>query len=281
MIHLAAFMDMETGLGRAIYDDNSIQISEELIWPMISALNNFVGECTGSERTLVNAALEDIKIYLYSPLGESNPLRFVFFTDLYDNNSYLEVKGQAIFEILSTFISFETYNPPSDIAFRVQEIARYTQIFPRDGVKREFLDKIQRKIKYLEEEEKLYVADLFIGDIDQGKVLSIVSKDELREKNSLTLFSELLTAFSIDTNIFVKSTLTEKERTRLVSSEIDTLGISEGWYLRQLASKESDFWLVGYFFFKPNAEEQIRLMLNEIGEEFSEVLNLKLTKRPF
>ena len=274
-------MDMETGLGRTIYDDNTIQISEELIWPMISALNNFVSECTGSERSLVNAALEDIKIYLYSPLGENNPLRFVFFTDLYDNNSYLEVKGQAIFEVLSPFISYETYSPPSDITFRVQEIAKYTQIFPKDSVKQEFLDKMVRKIQYMENEEKLYVADLFIGDIDQGKVLNIVNKDELREKDSLTLFSELLTAFSIDSNIFVRSSLTEKEITRLISSEIDTLGINEGWYLSQLAGRESDFWLVGYFYYKPSAEEQIRLLLNEIGDELTEILALQIGSRPF
>ena len=281
MIHLCAFMDIETGLGRTIYDDNSIQISEELIWPMISALNNFVGECTGSERSLKNAALEDIKIYLYSPLGENNPLRFVFFTDLYDNNSYLEVKGQAIFKALSTFISYTTYDPPSDVSFRVQEIARYTQIFPKDGVKQEFMDKILRKIHYLEEDGKLFVADLFIGDIDQGKVLNIITKDNLREKDSLNLFSELLTAFSIDSNIFVRSSLTEKERSKLVSSNIDTFGIKEGWYLKQLAEKDSDFWLVGYFYYKPNAEEQIHLMLEEIGDELSEILNLKSNKRPF
>lgn len=281
MIHLTAFMDMETGLGRTIYDDNTIQISEELIWPMISALNNFVGECTGSERSLVNAALEDIKIYLYSPLGENNPLRFVFFTDLYDNNSYLELKGQAIFEILSPFISYETYNPPPDIAFRVRDIARYTQTFPINNVKKEFLEQILRKVRYLEEDEKLFVADLFIGDIDQGKVLSLIDKHELREKNSLILFSELLTAFSIDSNIFVKSSITEKEKSRLVSMKIDSLGISEGWYLKQLVSDQSDFWLVGYFFFKPAYEEQIRLLLDEISDEISDVLNLKLEKRPF
>ncbi|MCE7740834.1 MAG: hypothetical protein GOP50_00120 [Candidatus Heimdallarchaeota archaeon] len=281
MIHLAAFMDIETGLGRTIYDDNSIQISEELIWPMISALNNFVSECTGSERSLVNAALEDIKIYLYSPLGENNPLRFVFFTDLYDNNSYLETKGQAIFEVLSPFISFELYNPPTDVSFRVQDITKYTQNFPTDSIKQEFLEKILRKIKYMEDEEKLFIADLFIGDIDQGKVLSLVNKNELREKNSLTLFSELLTAFSIDSNIFVRSSLTEKEKTRLVSSQIDTLGINEGWYLKQLAGRESDFWLVGYFYYKPTAEEQIHLMLDEIGDELSEILHLEVGKRPF
>jgi len=274
-------MDMETGLGRTIYDDNTIQINEELIWPMISALNNFVGECTGSERSLVNAALEDVKIYLYSPLGETNPLRLVFFTDLYDNNIYLELKGQAVFEVLSPFISYETYSPPSDITFRVQEIARYTQVFPKNSFKPEFLDQLLKKLKYLEDDEKLYVADLFVGDIDQGNVLSLIHKDELREKNSLVLFSELLTAFSIDSNIFVRSSITEKERTRLLSSEIDTLGINEGWYLKQLASKDSDFWLVGYFYFKPTAEDQVRIMLDEIGDEISEVLNLHLEKRPF
>ena len=63
MIHLVAFMDIETGLGRTIYQDNTLKVSEILIWPMISALNNFVIECTASERGLVNAALEDIKIY--------------------------------------------------------------------------------------------------------------------------------------------------------------------------------------------------------------------------
>ncbi|MHA1200565.1 MAG: hypothetical protein ACTSQF_14705 [Candidatus Heimdallarchaeaceae archaeon] len=281
MIHLAAFMDIETGLGRTIYNDDSIQISDELIWPMISALNNFVNECTGSERSLANAALEDIKIYLYSPLGENNSLRFVFFTDLYDNNSYLEVKGQAVFEVLSPFISFEVYNPPTDVTFRVQDIIRYTQNFPKNSIKHEFLEKTLRKIKYMEDDEKLFIADLFIGDIDQGKVLSLVNKSELREKNSLNLFSELLTAFSVDSNIFVRSSLTEKERTRLVSSQIDTLGINEGWYLKQLAGKESDFWLVGYFYYKPSAEEQIHLMLNEIGDELSEILHLEVGKRPF
>ncbi|MCK4896168.1 MAG: hypothetical protein KAS47_05120, partial [Candidatus Heimdallarchaeota archaeon] len=140
MIHQIAFMDIETGLGRTIYTDNTVKMSEELIWPMICALNNFVIECTDSKRGLVNAALEDIKIYLYSPLGEGNPLRFVFFADLYENREYIEERGQAIFNILSPHISFAVYSPPDEILEEVLEIAKFTQTFPEDKIHVSFLE---------------------------------------------------------------------------------------------------------------------------------------------
>ncbi len=274
-------MDIETGLGRTIFHDHSIQISEELIWPMISALNNFVGECTQSERGLVNAALEDIKIYLYAPGGENNPLRFVFFTDLFDNNSYLELKGQAIFEVLSPFISFETYDPPTDISHKVKEIVKYTQIFPKESIEPAFIDSILKRYTNLEEAGKLYVADLFIGDIDQGKVFTFINREKLQEKNSISLFSELLLAFSIDSDIFVKSSLTQREKKRLDSLRIDTSEIFEGWFCQQLAKEDSDFWLVGYFFFKERYEEEILNILRRTGIEISEKIDFSLTKRPF
>ncbi|MCG3257810.1 MAG: hypothetical protein KAU62_17015 [Candidatus Heimdallarchaeota archaeon] len=281
MIHLVAFIDIEIGLGRTIYQDNTLQVSEALIWPMISALNNFVIECTASDRGLVNAALEDIKIYLYSPLGESNPLRIVFFTDLFDNNEYLEKKGQAIFSVLSKYISFETFDPPTEIIGRAKAIAKYTQNFPTEILNPQFLDELKRKLKNLEEAESIYVADFFIGDIDQGKVFTFIESTELQEKDSVLLFSELLTAFSIDSEIFVKSSLSKKERDGLENLDIDTNELMEGWFLRQLSDQESDFWLVCYFYYDERREEEVKQYLNwatiKIKEELS-VLNLK---RPF
>lgn len=281
MIHLVAFIDIEIGLGRTIYQDNTLQVSEALIWPMISALNNFVIECTASDRGLVNAALEDIKIYLYSPLGESNPLRIVFFTDLFDNNEYLEKKGQAIFSVLSKYISFETFDPPTEIIGRAKAIAKYTQNFPTEILNPQFLDELKRKLKNLEEAESIYVADFFIGDIDQGKVFTFIESTELQEKDSVLLFSELLTAFSIDSEIFVKSSLSKKERDGLENLDIDTNELMEGWFLRQLSEQESDFWLVCYFYYDERREEEVKQYLNwatiKIKEELS-VLNLK---RPF
>ncbi|MCE7739356.1 MAG: hypothetical protein GPJ50_08255 [Candidatus Heimdallarchaeota archaeon] len=281
MIHLVAFIDIEIGLGRTIYQDNTLQVSEALIWPMISALNNFVIECTASDRGLVNAALEDIKIYLYSPLGESNPLRIVFFTDLFDNNEYLEKKGQAIFSVLSKYISFETFDPPTEIIGRAKAIAKYTQNFPTEILNPQLLDELRRKLKNLEEYESIYVADFFIGDIDQGKVFTFIESTELQEKDSVLLFSELLTAFSIDSEIFVKSSLSKKERDGLENLDIDTNELMEGWFLRQLSDQESDFWLVCYFYYDERREEEVKQYLNwatiKIKEELS-VLNLK---RPF
>ena len=281
MIKLVAFMDIESGLGRKIYSDNSLMMSEELVWPMICALNNFVIECTKSERGLINAALEDIKIYLYSPLGESNPLRFVFFTDLFDNNEYLEMRGQRIFEILSQYISFEVFEPPVDVMNKVIETARYTQNFPVDNLEPAFIDGLEEKLKALEDEGSLLVADLFVGDIDQGKVFSLISNEDLQEKNSVILFSELLTAFSIDSEIFVKSSLTKNESKKLERLKIDYLGMNEGWYLKQLAGKESDFWLVGYFYFKTNFESDAKNMLRWTTEMISEKIMNSITERPF
>ena len=281
MIKLVAFMDIESGLGRKIYSDNSLMMSEELVWPMICALNNFVIECTKSERGLINAALEDIKIYLYSPLGESNPLRFVFFTDLFDNNEYLEMRGQRIFEILSQYISFEVFEPPVDVMNKVIETARYTQNFPVDNLEPAFIDGLEEKLKALEDEGSLLVADLFVGDIDQGKVFSLISNEDLQEKNSVILFSELLTAFSIDSEIFVKSSLTRNESKKLERLNIDYLGMNEGWYLKQLAGKESDFWLVGYFYFKTNFESDAKNMLRWTTEMISEKIMNSITERPF
>ncbi|NPD88080.1 MAG: hypothetical protein HGN29_05130 [Asgard group archaeon] len=274
-------MDVESGLGRRIYSDETLMMSEELVWPMICALNNFVIECTKSERGLINAALEDIKIYLYSPLGEANPLRFVFFTDLFDNNEYLEMRGQRIFEILSQYISFEVFEPPAEIQEKVLKIAQYTQQFPSDTLEPILIDRLKLKLKRLEDEGKILVADLFVGDIDQGKVLSLASNEALHEKNSVVLFSELLTAFSIDSEIFVKSSLTRKEREKLDKMDINSLGMNEGWFLKQLVGKESDFWLIGYFFFRENLEMEISDTLNLITTELSAEIKDAITVRPF
>jgi len=281
MIHLIAFMDIESGLGRKIYSDETLMMSEELVWPMICALNNFVIECTKSERGLINAALEDIKIYLYSPLGEANPLRFVFFTDLFDNNEYLEMRGQTIFESLSQYISYEVFEPPTEVMEQVLKIAKYTQEFPVNKIESFFIERLRIKLDNLKAEGKIHVADLFVGDIDQGKVFSLISDEELHEKNSVILFSELLTAFSIDSEIFVKSSLTKREREKLEKQEISPERMEEGWFLKQLVGKESDFWLVGYFFFQAESEIEIEDTLNWITVQLSEEIKDTLTKRPF
>jgi len=281
MIHQIAFMDIETGLGRTIYSDKTVKMSEELIWPMICALNNFVIECTDSKRGLVNAALEDIKIYLYSPLGEGNPLRFVFFTDLYENREYIEKRGQAIFNILSPHISFEVYSPPEEILKKVLEIAKFTQTFPEERIHINFSETVKHKISNLEKEGKLYIADLFVGDIDQGKVYSIASRENLIEKDSVLLFSELLTAFSIDSEILVRSTLSIKEKQRLENNNINLLELKEGWYLKQLSKSDSDFWLVGYFYYNDRFEQEIFNMLDWISQGLAEEIMVRLIKRPF
>ena len=91
----------------------------------------------------------------------------------------------------------------------------------------------------------------------------------------------MLTAFSIDSEIFVKSSLTRREKEILEKKNISSLGMSEGWYLKQLAGKESDFWLVGYFFFKEKLEMEISDTLNLITSELSEEIKDTLTARPF
>ncbi len=281
MIHQIAFMDIETGLGRTIYTDNTVKMSEELIWPMICALNNFVIECTDSKRGLVNAALEDIKIYLYSPLGEGNPLRFVFFADLYENTSYIEKRGQAIFNILSPHISFEYYSPPEEILGEVLEIAKFTQTFPEEIIHINFVETVKQKLADLEKEGKLFIADFFVGDIDQGKVYSITSKVDLIEKDSVLLFSELLTAFSIDSEIIVRSTLSVKEKQRLENRNIDVSELKEGWFLKQLCKGGSDFWLVSYFYYNDRFEQDIFDMLDWVYQELAEEITEGLTERPF
>lgn len=281
MIHLIAFMDIETGLGRTIYSDDTLTISEELIWPMICALNNFVIECTASERGLVNAALEDIKIYLYSPLGEGNPLRFVFFADLYENNAYIERRGQAIFGLLSPYISYEVFITPVQIMENVIQIATYTQIFPKEKIPSNYVDETMLQISMLEKEGKLHIADLFVGDIDQGKVFNICSNEDLNEKDSVLLFSELLTAFSLDSEIIVRSSLSAKKKRRLEHYNISPENLKEGWFLKQLTEKESDFWLVGYFYYKENYEEEVSKILSKIHKEISDFIKDSLSERIF
>ncbi|MHA1406670.1 MAG: hypothetical protein ACTSSG_04760 [Candidatus Heimdallarchaeaceae archaeon] len=274
-------MDLETGLGRKIYSDDTLKMSEELVWPMVCALNNFVVECTQSERGLVNASLEDIKIFLYSPLGESNPLRFVFFTDLFDNNDYLKMRGQAIFQLLSPYIAYEVFDPPTDIMNEINKIAEYTQRFPSREISQMFLEEIRKKISVLENEDKLYVADLFIGDIDQGKVFTFIENENIQEKNSIQLFSELLTAFSIDNEVIVKSSTSKNEKKRLKQITNDFEELYEGWYLKQLGGRESDFWLVGYFFYRESYEQELKALFQWMCDNLSEKIQKFLVKRPF
>jgi len=274
-------MDLETGLGRKIYSDDTLKMSEELVWPMVCALNNFVVECTQSERGLVNASLEDIKIFLYSPLGESNPLRFVFFTDLFDNNDYLKMRGQAIFQLLSPYIAYEVFDSPTDIMNEINKIAEYTQRFPSREISQMFLEEIRKKISVLENEDKLYVADLFIGDIDQGKVFTFIENENIQEKNSIQLFSELLTAFSIDNEVIVKSSTSKNEKKRLKQITNDFEELYEGWYLKQLGGRESDFWLVGYFFYRESYEQELKALFQWMCDNLSEKIQKFLVKRPF
>jgi hypothetical protein len=281
MIKLLAFMDIESGIGRTIFSDGTIGISEELLWPMISALNNFVIECTTDDRGLVNASLEDIKIYLCPPLGETNPLRFVFFTDLYENNQYIEQRGQAVFELMSQHLTFEVFSPPEDIMEKVLEIAKFTQILPIDSIKDSFLEELKYKIEILEKEGGAFFADLFVGDIDQGEVFSFAKNEEFQEKDSVILFSELLTSFSMDNEIIAKSSLSTKEKSRLERMNINTDDMLEGWFLKQLANKESDFWLVAYFYYKKGSEEQIKEFLHWVWEVLNIEISISITDRPF
>ncbi len=281
MIKLLAFMDIESGIGRTIFSDGSIGISEELLWPMISALNNFVIECTADDRGLVNASLEDIKIYLYPPLGETNPLRFVFFTDLYENNQYIEQRGQAVFELMSQYLTFEVFSPPSDIMEKVLQIAKYTQVLPIEKIEDSFLEELKHKLEILEKEGKVYFADLFIGDIDQGKVFTFAKNEELQEKDSVMLFSELLTSFSMDEEIIAKSSLSTDEMKKFEKIDINTSEMHEGWFLKQLANTESDFWLVAYFFYKKGSEGHIKEFLNWVWEEISKEISIRITEKPF
>ena len=143
------------------------------------------------------------------------------------------------------------------------------------------MDELRRKLKNLEESESIYVADFFIGDIDQGKVFTFLESTELQEKDSVLLFSELLTAFSIDSEIFVKSSLSKEERNRLENLDINTNELIEGWFLRQLSEQESDFWLVGYFYYNERKEEAIKQYLDWAADKIEEKLSVLNLKRPF
>ncbi|MCG3223720.1 MAG: hypothetical protein H7647_04585, partial [Candidatus Heimdallarchaeota archaeon] len=198
-----------------------------------------------------------------------------------ENTEYMEKRGQAIFNILSPHISFAVYSPPEEILEKVLEIAKFTQTFPEEKIHAGFLETVKHKLTKLEEEGKLYIADLFVGDIDQGKVYSITSKANLVEKDSILLFSELLTAFSIDSEILVRSTLSVKEKQRLENRNINVLELKEGWYLKQLSKSESDFWLVAYFYYNDRSEQEIFDMLDWVSQEIAEEIMKDLIKRPF
>ena len=58
----------------------------------------------------------------------------------------------------------------------------------------------------------------------------------------------------------------------------------EGWYIKQLAGEihnQSDFWLVGYIFFKEKDEEEMRYNLDLIADEMSEEIKDQISERPF
>ncbi|MHA1303030.1 MAG: hypothetical protein ACTSQE_15980 [Candidatus Heimdallarchaeaceae archaeon] len=283
MIHLVAFQDLESGIGHTIYSDGSIAVSLELIFPMISALNNFVEECTQDERGLVNASLEDIKIFLYAPEGEQNPLRYVFFTDIYDNNFYLTLKAVNIHKYLSPHISYEVFTLPADIKEKIIEIITYTQHFPRDNISPSLIDKMNAYINSLEQVKEAFFADFFVGDIDQGIVFTIKSNGDLTEKDSAELFAELISVFTFqEDEIWVSSPLNKTERKKLERKGITKINdYKEGWILKQLAGDKSDFWLVSYFYYKKDKEEAILARLNQFAEDLSNEISPYLPSRPF
>jgi len=276
-----AFMDIDIGLGRTIYTDNSFQISEELIWPMISAINNFIMECTNDEKGLETAVLEDIMLYLYSPLGDDNPLRFIFFTDIYDNIYYLKKKGQAIFELLSNYLSIEYFSPPEKVMQKAIEIAEFTQEFPTAKIfEKDFQNQIQEKISLLEEQKKVIFSQLFIGDIDGGVVFTLKNRTEIAEKSADELFANLLNTFKIDQDLWASSSLSVEENKRIKDYLSSGEEFREGWYINQLGMN-SDFWLVGYFYYNTENEKEIREFLDWLASKIKNKLQQFLKPSPF
>ncbi len=283
MIHLLAFQDLDVGIGHIIYSDGTITVSIELICPMISALNNFVSECTKDERGFVNASLEDIKIFLYAPEGETNPLRYVFFTDIYDDIEYLKFKAQNIHKYLSSYISFEFFSIPPEIEKKVFEIVTYSQTFPIEKLSSSFVALLNNKIKTLEENSTVVFADLFVGDIDQGVAYRFISREQLKEKKSSKLFSSIISTFGFtEDRLRVDSPLNKEEIKRL-----EKFGISnatryhEGWIVKKLVDAKSDFWLVSYMYYELSALVEIEKTLNEITSLLSREITQYISKRPF
>lgn len=282
MIHIFAFMDIEIGLGRTIYSDDTIQISEELIWPMITALNNFILECTNDESGLRNALLKDIKIYVYSPISADNPLKFVFFTDLYDNIDYLELKGQHIYQLLAEYLDIQYFNPPEDTLEKAIAIAKFTQRFnPDDVLDPQVEEYISQKLKELEASNKVIFASLGIGDIDGGVVHSFVERYELQEKTSDELFGQLLTTFEIDDSLISYSNINKTEKMRIKEYSTDPEELLESWYLKQVGGSKSDFWLFSYMFIKKDENSQVLEFLDWLAKELESRLKNIVIERPF
>ena len=268
MIHLFAFMDIEIGLGCTIYSDETIQISEELIWPMICAINNFVQECTKDATGLKNAVLEDVKIYLYSPISKDNPLKFVFFTDVYDNLKYLELKGQHIYQLLADYLDIQYFNPPEDVLQEAIAIAKYTQNFKYDEIIDEQIQEyIDKKIKNLEVSNTVIFAELGIGDIDAGIVYSFINRPEIQEKEPEELFGQLLATFGIEDELVSYSTLNEEETKRIKEYAHSSKDFEEGWYLKQIGGMKSDFWLFSYMFVDKEKHQMVQEFLDWLAKE--------------
>ncbi len=280
MINLVAFMDIETGLGMTLHaDDERIVSNKELIWPMISALNTFVKECTSDRTGLTNATLHDIKIYLYTPILGSN-WRYVFFADIFENNAYIAQKGKAIHNLLEPYLCTECFEAPEDLMDKVIDIITYSQHFDESCLKDETIETINKAIKKEEDENRMIVADLFIGDIDAGKVFSFIHRDNLIEKASTNLFAELLVAFSRDNDLWMSSSICEEEALRLPHIK-ETEKWREGWFLEKLGSKKSDFWLIGYFYYHEANEVGVRTLIDFICRQLEGSLQELDCFRPF
>ncbi|MHA1205289.1 MAG: hypothetical protein K9W45_13540 [Candidatus Heimdallarchaeum aukensis] len=283
MIHLVAFQNLDSGIGYPIYSDDTINVSLELIFPMISALNNFVEECTNDERGLVNAALEDVKIFLYAPEGEENPLRYVFFTDIFDDNLYLSYKAVEIHKHLSPYIKYDYFSIPEEKAKKITEIITFTHEFPRKELSNYFLSEVENKIKSYEKNKEVFFGDLFIGDLDQGIVLSFFENDEIKEKPSKELFSELIQTFTfLENDLWANSSINEIEKDKLSKYVENPDKFREGWFLSQLASyNKSDFWLVGYFVYRTDMEQEVKEFLYSLSEKITSIISPFITKRKF
>ncbi len=281
MINLMAFMDIEIGLGITLYSDDRVPVREELIYSMICALNSFVKETTSHEEDLVNAILIDVKILIWGP-DKNKPLRYVFFTDLHDSDVYIIAKAKAIHNLLHPYINLECFSPPREIMNKITEIAKHTQNLTEKDLSLELVNSIKKRISVMEEKSAIF-ADLFIGDIDGGIAVSFMHEPKLVETNGHELFSNLMDTFLMDHTLSIISELEPDEEERLKYFVEDTSVYKEAWFLEKLAKTKdsSDFWLLGYYFYKPEYKFQIDECLKKMADDLSEEIKDVLIDRPF
>ncbi len=298
MIRVFAIIERITGIGEMIYrDEHFPKLEPGLFWGFLSALNSLSKELVGTDETLGELDMVNMKILIYSPTEEYGEFdretdpAFVVIADKFDNEDFLLQKLRKIRELLSPYLIYlmtplgkvSDIPIPPPVMEKVLQVIKYTQRFPEDVMKNLFLQRLLRQAS-----DFVKFTHLYLADVDEGILFVAESKRDVQYERIPDLFQISQTKKQrnrLDPNML--HTLETREIFLTLLSEIpfnrdlflDTLvktkegNLSrEGYAIKQISSN-SDFYLMARFIYDPKHREDVETIIKNEADRIYEALS--------